>query len=111
MRPATAPLLKRRRHVWGLLAAGLLIGAIIALVWAGRANPGADLLGYPYPAGGPDADDTKQKLLMAILAMLAVCGLFGVVAWLADLHSARMFRGGRRQSKRELGGRTDHGAS
>jgi ferric-dicitrate binding protein FerR (iron transport regulator) len=110
MAPAPAPLLKPRRHAWGLLAMALMAGAVVALIWTSKAHPGVDLLGYPYPGGAPDADQSKHRLLLSVLAMLAVGGLFGVVAWLADLQSAQMSRSGRRRFKREAARRTDHGA-
>ena len=107
-RPAPAPLLKPRRHVWGLLAMALLAGAIVALVWTSKAHPGADLLGYPYPGVATEGDQSRHRLLLSVFAMLAVGGLFGVVAWLADLQSAQMSRSSRRRFKREVGA-PDHG--
>lgn len=91
-----------RRHAWGLVALAALVGAGVALVWTTQAHSGADLLGYPYSGG----DTLERRLLLALLAALAIAGLFGVMAWLADLQSAQMSprRRPRRSAARPPGG-------
>jgi high-affinity Fe2+/Pb2+ permease len=86
-----------RRHAWGLAALAVLIGAGVALAWTTQAYSGLDLLSYPY---GDKGDTLERRLLLALLAALVIAGLFGVVAWLADLQSAQMSRRGQHRARR-----------